>query len=76
MNVLHFIGVDFRLSVKCPQVIRSKRKTRKEAAAWKAKSILGFFTEALEVELIIIIVSLIEFCSLLAVFYSLKHYFF
>lgn len=26
VNVLHFISVDFRLSVKCPQVIRERKK--------------------------------------------------
>lgn len=76
LNVLHFIRVDFRLSVKCPQVIRSKRKNRKGAANWKAKSILGFFTEALEVGLVIIIVQLIEFCKLFGFFCSFNHYFF
>lgn len=30
VNVLHFISVDFRLSVKCPQVIREREKKKIE----------------------------------------------
>lgn len=55
---------------------KQKKKNRKGATIWKAKSILGFFIEALEVELIIIIIRLREFSNLLVFFYSFKHYFF